>query len=265
MKQSLLVSLDCLLDTRLAILDLLNPDLALSITTDAKSMADYVTRLWDDWPQWGVDNQTFVEVYRARDEEILSTCINTALVYELKNILIAMMAEANAQPHLSGDIQIDINMAPYANLPEEASQAIVSAVRQHLGMLVPVEAVYYPYQSLSPMFFQSAQYANVFMYDFEEWLTHHYNMLTTNNDESLVIQNTVITVPNTIARHKDKIMEANNYKSPSGDTIDWRIGLEYVCLPYFKLEIVDVGMMSIPLPEYLQHYLRDDKGDLRNE
>lgn len=162
-----LVSLDVLMDTRLATLRRLNDEAAQLIRESW-----YHKRTADLFDRNGakINQAAYQALYAARDEETLKLATMTHLPRYLMT-LIARLTTQQGMPLLSEQFQIDINLYPY-QLSEEVKESIRMAMETYTNNAAVINLVDYAPEELTVQFVKS-KYQICFMYDFNEWLMEH--------------------------------------------------------------------------------------------
>lgn len=162
-----LVSLDVLMDTRLATLRRLNEDAAMQIKDSW-----YHKRTTDVFDRNGspISQLAYKAMYDARDEDTLKLATMTHLPRYLMT-LIARLTTQQGMPLLSEQFQIDINLYPY-QLDEQVKESIRMAMETYTNNAAVINLVDFAPEELTVQFVKS-KYQICFMYDFNEWLMHH--------------------------------------------------------------------------------------------
>lgn len=162
-----LVSLDVLMDTRLATLRRLNEAQSQAIQADW-----YHKRTVDVFDRKGatINQKAYETLYATRDEETLKNAFMTQLPKYLMT-LIARLTTQQGMPLLSQQFKIDINLYPY-QLNESVRASIQSAIEIYTNGAAEINLVDYAPEELTVQLIKST-YAICFMYDFNEWLMHH--------------------------------------------------------------------------------------------
>ena len=127
---SILVSLDCLLDTRLATVSKINLDIANKLLDGD----DYHTRDQDVFV--GIDKEYFKEVYKNRDIETLKKSSLTNIVPLLRHLVSKLKEQSIVRPFHDGG-NIVVNMYPYKLTIDEQDE-ICAAIAVWMQGLAPV-------------------------------------------------------------------------------------------------------------------------------
>jgi hypothetical protein len=157
--ETMMIELDCLLDTRFGTISKMGEDHLERIFTPA-----YLERDEDRFE--GIDPQQFKEMYNARDEETLQRSVITAFVPRLKNLTQFLSESAIARPEYNG-IKVAVNVYPY-RLSESVLGEIRQCVSAWCGGFVPVELINIAPENLSPRFVKET-FGVMMMYDYGQW------------------------------------------------------------------------------------------------
>jgi len=162
-----LVSLDVLMDTRLATIRRMNEEQSQLIQANW-----YHKRTVDRFDRKGanVNQAAYEALYAARDEDTLKLAFMTQLPKYLMT-LIARLTTTQGMPLLSQQFKIDINLFPY-QLAEPVKESIRSAIETYTNGAAEINLVDYAPEELTVQLIKNT-YAICFMYDFNEWLMHH--------------------------------------------------------------------------------------------
>lgn len=254
MKQSILLSLDALFDTRFGTLSVIEPNYTKEIMSDNKKLAGYLERFEDSYTDLGYDTERFRALYRTRDSRILTISPLTALTYELKNIVRELLDAAIDEPHRVDGVELVINTAPYKDIPSEIEELLILHLQKLIGFPVEISIVNLPISFLSPYMLKHSKYVAMYIYDIEEWLIHHYNPMVSLTDDLMMPQFTIVTPM--IVTSKEKLKEAIEFESPTGETCDYFEGLAFTFKDLFKYETMDAAAFSLPHPKYVANFLR---------
>lgn len=161
---SLMISLDELMDTRLAALATMGEE-TMSKVFGLKHQ--YFERLIDLFP--GIDNQRFLEIYSNRDKKLLQM----AGVTRLKGLL-QEFAEKTSQQVLSTPFhyhpRIILNIHPY-DLTEAEIKVLIQTVRSITKDLADVQVVNMHYKQITPSYVKK-ELSIFVMYEYYKWLDH---------------------------------------------------------------------------------------------
>ena len=91
--------LDALLDTRMATLDKINPELASRIMQDPELHLKYLHRPNDLFLEFGLAPEEFEEAYAKRNVETLMNSLPTNFLFELVNIGSSLVTLKSQEPH----------------------------------------------------------------------------------------------------------------------------------------------------------------------
>lgn len=172
-QRSLLVELDCLLDTRIAAINQIDPAVAAQLLEGR----DYHTRQRDNFEkmtQGAITDTQFREAYAARNKETLKCARPTNIVRLLYEITQELEAQLITEKDFEG-FQIEINIYPY-ELTYGECEAIKSAVMHYTSFSTNFEVVSVPPKHIDPPTIKK-RWDGLILYDFDTWFTHHVETL----------------------------------------------------------------------------------------
>lgn len=160
---TMFVELDCLLDTRLALLFQMCPDKIAGLLDSG-----YIDRDQDVFPD--VDMKQFKKLYRRRDKSLLKN----AVVTPVKRLMLEFATETQHNS-ISTPFKmlpkLVINSYPYVLSDEEAG-VIITAVIASTYEKADVSMVYIPMEEITPSYVKQ-NLSLLVMYDHQAWLEHH--------------------------------------------------------------------------------------------
>jgi hypothetical protein len=166
----ILVSLDALLDTRIAtVAKLGGHDLAVQVL-----QGNYHNRKDDKFP--GVSVEAYNTLYAARDEETLALSYPTNIESFLRDLVHTLLKQTFLRP-FHQQVRVVVNTYPY-QLSDEVIAQILGAVVDKLipdpGLQAPLTVVAerLPDEALTPTYCK-ANFSAMVMYDYEHWLQVH--------------------------------------------------------------------------------------------
>jgi len=161
---SLMISLDELMDTRLAALAVMGEETMKKVFS---LKHQYFERLIDLFP--GIDNQRFLEIYSNRDKRLLQK----TGVTRLKGLL-QEFAEKTSQQVLSTPFhyqpRIILNIHPYV-LTENEIKVLIQTVRSITKNLADIEVVDMHYKQITPSYVKK-ELSVIVMYEYYKWLDY---------------------------------------------------------------------------------------------
>lgn len=162
-----LVSLDALLDTRLATVSRLDQQAACRLLQHP----DYYTRQIDDFASLcGIDRERFAAAYAQRDVETLKRSLITHIPFMLHELMRHLELSEDDTPFETA-LGLDVNVWPY-ELSEAESDALTLAVMVRAGHQTIPRVVRIAPEALTPARIKS-EYSGMILYDLREWLQHH--------------------------------------------------------------------------------------------
>ena len=160
---NLLIELDCIFDTRLAVLASMGEE-----TLEIALKADYHERYGDIFI--GVDNAKFKELYDNRTKEILSVATMTPMAALMREFSIK-----TTQNILNGPFHyqplITVNVWPY-KLTKDECKIISDGVYAICNSLAEVDVVDMPYEDITPSYVKH-NVAVYVAYEYYKWLEVH--------------------------------------------------------------------------------------------
>lgn len=229
--QKLLVSLDSILDTRLATVASLSVDMAkrLAETNYRNRLSRKLSLLLPE-----IDDVAFDNAYSCRNVETLMASRMTGGMVYLASIIKTLEEQAVNMPHIDG-VALEINAHPY-ELGEDLKKAIIDSVSCYCGIFVEIKVVNYPLETLTPSRIK-AEWACLMLYDFDEWLTLHGEEL-----KRVKIPDVSMIVP---ALYLGVIPTKEDLKSTVLKEVEPFALTEAALIEFVSLHMVDAGYFSI--------------------
>lgn len=157
------VTLDCLLDTRIATLFTFG-EKAVQQALDQ----DYYTRESDHFP--GTDKAAFDARYAARDASILTNAMATPILTMLQEFVVETLQHVVNSP-FHHQPKIVVNIHPYV-LDEATIQVIIRMLIAKTNQRADIEVISKSVEELTPAYVKQ-QYSIMVMYDYYVWLERH--------------------------------------------------------------------------------------------
>ena len=249
--QRVLISIDDILDTRLAVLAKHYPAYATKLASP-DNLKKWCLRVVECHDEIGLSAKDFRELYRQRDTEILKHARPTHFFSEIDDFVTECLSRTIADPHKVKAVEIHLNTYPY-KLSKEQQAAYCSLLHSHTGERVSISPVYISYQQLTPVYMRANNYSVVYMYDFLQWVLHHYNVTVTDNP-SIYAPDVTIYTPSVFAS-MDLLKEAVEATNPKGETYEPNAGLQFMFKAYFSLEPINVEFFSLAQENALKRIL----------
>lgn len=230
-KQTLLVELDVLLDTRLATLARIDPALAARAAE-----TQYLTRLSDDFDALFGEpvNERFKELYAKRDRETLMISRVTSAVFIINELLNGWELMSIHSPHVE-EASVEINTYPY-ELSSEETDAIVTAVTAYAPPSTPVKVVRYSPEELTPGLIKN-RWTVIMLYDFNGWLEIHQEAIKTTKIPQVLMVTPALfhkPIPTEEELEREGLAGINPFAA-----------LEVVLAEHVGLKLIDVKYFSI--------------------
>ena len=157
---SVLVELDCLLDTRLSTINHIDPDFPIS------GLASYHERKIDEFE--GIPFDKFREVYASRDKSFLKDAVATPVTFLLVDFIKSTLSMAGNTPFTMLP-KIVVNTFPYV-LTESETDVIIASVKNIVNSeLCEVSAVSMSPAEITPEVLRE-NFSVAIMYEVTEWL-----------------------------------------------------------------------------------------------
>lgn len=182
MKRRILVDLDTLLDTRIATISRIDPEIAAEVLRNP----EYFSRDFNDWffiTNGKVTNEQFKKMYDARGGENSAATINASFESGMSPILLRIFSE-HALLERDGMIAdgdsaaLSINVYPYV-LDFETEEMLIQIMKERYGDTIDVEIVNDSLEALTPEVMKAC-FAAYISYHFWDWLPIHYPALLVN-------------------------------------------------------------------------------------
>lgn len=174
MEKRILIDLDAILDTRLGIINKLQPELLERVAESS----EYRLRKRDsfDWVP-GLQSSKLIDAWKNRDSELLPySTMSLLMAVELTNHLLEWDEIIMGNSPTVSKVSILVNMHPYDDLPDEVKDKICYAIALRLGVNDPsdVKAVTWATESISLKELEKNSVVSYFVYDFDNWISHLY-------------------------------------------------------------------------------------------
>ena len=161
---AILVELDALLDTRLALI----AEYSTACLSAVLKANTYHTRLADSYP--GLTIEAFQERYHRRQKSVLKHAIITPVADLVKSFVYRTLKQALNSP-FHYQPKIIVNTYPY-QLTEAETTLIIHSLIGLTDQVADVEAVYASYDEIDPAYVK--QHLSVMvLYDYTRWLDVH--------------------------------------------------------------------------------------------
>lgn len=162
-KHGFLVDFDILFDTRLAVLQSIDQEIA-----DDLLMTGYYSRDRDEFPN--IDLSEFRDRYQNRDLNTLMHSKMTTLMMTLKDTIGHYMV-ANIAEGRPVNIEIILNIYPYKLNEYEINQAVQS-IKVRTGNIVPIRVINAPLKVITPEWLDN-NVVSFYCYNWSEWIQLH--------------------------------------------------------------------------------------------
>lgn len=177
-KQVILLDIDMLLDTRLAVLSELNFEWVKKNLDNG-----YRYRLSDHWDDVdvGIDQQAYDAIYSNRNKIILHNARMTNIMYMLLDLIRNYEHELLSTNTMLSEVVLVINIHPY-DLTDEECYRLLQCLTEYLGEMIKLRIINKPIEELSIHYMVSLGYTQFIVYDISKWLQYHYGGKTRYED-----------------------------------------------------------------------------------
>lgn len=168
-KKRLYITLDSLLDTRLGVLNSINPDFAISVT----SKPSYYNREIDEFKdkELGELNPVlFKKVLEAKRGLVLKNSFKTKMHLFLNQVCSVYVDKILNTPG-NNALELDVNTYPFSLTDEEVAIALEGIVKM-IGDKVTINMVNLSHKELTMDYIRD-NYNIMIMYNYHEWLNIH--------------------------------------------------------------------------------------------
>lgn len=217
-EQRLLISLDVLLDTRLATLAKMNPDYPKIVLNTG-----WKEREGDFYSSWipNFDQDLFNTYYYERGEtgDIHTNSIVSGYLARLIADVKILRSASENHP-MVGSIGIDINVWPYTFTMIEGA-ALKGVLAEYLGDGINIEMARIKPEDLTPSSIRG-RWCSFSVYNFDEWFTIHVDALL-----ATPIPSVVCIAPRLLKKPLDADVEMDPTLEVSGALVEF-LGVEWI-------------------------------------
>lgn len=176
MLKRILVDLDTLLDTRLGVINMLNPK-AAEVLIKSDRYWDRENDFWEILTDGLITREQFNEAWAARGGNNSATVLNGSVISGILPFLLKLLTEdlinrANLMGDEMDSVGVTINTYPYALSLDETEDMRDIAVYM-FGVSTEIEIVCIPLSIVSPVFLDKG-FAAMVTYNFIEWIKFHH-------------------------------------------------------------------------------------------
>lgn len=168
----LLVEMDALLDTRVGVIDRMDPEAAVRLVSNPA----YYTRQIDQFePLCGIDEERYQAAWKARSVEDLKHASVTPIIDMLNFQLLDLERKYTLDPTLEGT-ELVVNLYPY-RLSQAEEVAVGKAILRSVAQRTPVRFIFESPDKLTPELIRP-QYSGLIFYNHHVWMQRHAESLT---------------------------------------------------------------------------------------
>lgn len=233
MKGKLLVELDAIMDTRLGLIDLLDPQAVNRAFTNPAYYKRNVDRFE---PLCGVSDALFAQAWKDRTTEVLKHAMATPSLDFVHLGAIRLERSAMDDPTLDG-VTVHVNIYPYAMSIEERS-VLAQALSETIGLKATIELVRLPMEALTVT--HCRDYLGMVLYNYHDWFALHGEELLKRG-----MPGVTMVVPKL---YKDKPIARSELVYDGFGLIDPFRDSSLPMLEYLALEFADIRHFCVALP-----------------
>ncbi len=233
---TILVSINSLLDTRLGTLIKINPDFAFNVTSSSPYY-NRVIDVFEDEEYGRLDIELYNKVYETFKESIVRNSLKTKLTSFLFELCNKLVMKAIDGP-IKSMVSIDVNLHPYKFTVEE-SKELIKTISESLNNQFIVNYVNISTENLTCDLVNN-QYSSLIMYNYGDWFNYHTSRLRTR-----ILKEIVLYAPrlNFVRELTDE--EKNLFKYKDMD----EFGLtEMLLCDFIKLQYLPVNLFCADTP-----------------
>jgi len=233
-----LVSLDALLDTRIATISQIDSEAAVKLVDNPA----YYERRTDDFTELcGIGREQFKDAYARRNKATLQKSLITHIPFMLDELICRLEEQEDGTPYQEG-LGLDVNIWPYVELSESERNMLINAVMARAGRQTIPNIVCIPPEQLTPSMVKTT-YSGLILYDFRDWFQHHMQMF-----QAVPCPRTTVLTP---ALFHDRIPEPEEYleEGMRKDVSPFEL-MRFALLECFGAEFLKPTFFSLYRPEY---------------
>jgi hypothetical protein len=220
------VDIDALLDTRLGVIALKDPDLA------AKALANnYWGRKQDIFPD--ISQEEFKQLWKNRTTDVLPLSARTNVLSFIQAIAKDKLV-SQAVSNMESATSLVVNIYPY-ELTEEECDLIVAVLVDKTISTVNVSIVNLPDELLTPKYCKD-NYVMMIRYDWMGWLEMHQKAF-----QEVKMPSVTIVAPCIY----DKLPTAEDIEESKKIGLDFFRAAEQLTAPLFSLRFLDIEVFSV--------------------
>jgi hypothetical protein len=235
--RNIYLDLDSLFDTRLAILEHIDPIYAISVYENG-----YLTRTEDAFPY--LDKVKFKEIFDQRDNDILSKSLMTSVYQLVKEQILDTLDNIYNTPG-PRTMELVINVWPY-DIDPEGLKLILKPFYDLSNERLTVRAIDIDPKVL-PLEFFKMDYSLIIMYDYVRWF---YNIMDKESTITNRIPRTNLVVPKLFLEESYNERELEELEKEQMNPFK---GMELLCAPIIGLDFTDILVFSALLdPDFIK-------------
>lgn len=231
----ILVELDCLLDTRLGTLALIDENLLIKALGDG-----YVVREEENFPP--LSKKLFIELYDSRDKEVLKISPLTSCPEFIKELSFNVLRQATESPVASG-VEIIVNTYPYILTDSEAKDLLTS-LAIFTNKFINLKLIHASYEELTPAVCK-ASFDSMFLYQYDKWLDVHTVL---GNFKNVNVSKLMLYGPKIFFNRKPTFEEKRKFEK---EKISIFGSIEEIVSATIDLTLLDISIFSVDISKYV--------------
>lgn len=223
-----MITLDSLLDTRLSIIDKVGKTWTRKVLRSGKYLdrtSDRFGELVPGFPQ--VQYQQYWDARKT--EDVMGNVYPTGLNACIAELMVKLIEDSASSP-FNGHAEITINTHPY-EMDDKGKELLVAMIENNFGCVGNTCSVHMNY--LTPEYLASL-YDDVYMYEFDKWLTMHHTSLMNTPVPELFVYAPLITARETPRKYD--IMDDREFMESNWSA---HMQLRYLSASTYSMCIVD--------------------------
>lgn len=229
----ILVDLDAILDTRLAVAESLEPGMALKLMGAEWGLRTDDHSLWELATDY--DEATYKKAYGQRDYRVLQKSVTTNILNYINRDLYEHVGTEDVDKG-SSKYGITVNIWPYVLSRTEIEElTVILRLKVPMAQVIEFESV--ALQRASSAWLVNQSFTHYYLYDINLWLKKHHVALISKPEPRLSI------IGPTIAEHSLSALTEREQELAKAIS-PWESMEQSFCL-YVMLRYIDVGFFSL--------------------
>lgn len=197
-KHGVLIDLDCLFDTRYAVLNEIDP-----VVTDNLLLNGYYFRNRDEFPN--INLHEFRKKYQQRDVNTLKNSLPTSLMFRLAEIIGDFIVEFGKEGRLLNP-ELILNIYPYKLSNEEINEMAL-CLKIRTNHIIPVRIINTDPLNITPSWLKD-NITFFYIYNWSEWLTKYtYTLMSNRLDDVCIVAPSIMPLSQEEGENQVKELE----------------------------------------------------------